>query len=119
MGGWVGGLQGGVEGVGHGVFFVGGLCGCSDGFSLERVSVLRFVVVGQSGGVEAEDGVALELLFQVWSRPGRQERRPTNTSQDDGTTSRSNTLRMYGAAEREIRLVNLLSRALRNLGGAT
>jgi hypothetical protein len=34
--------------------------------------VLQFVVVVPSCGVEVrvEDGVALELLFQVWSRPG-------------------------------------------------
>jgi hypothetical protein len=38
--------------------------------------VLQFVVVVPSCGVEVrvEDGVVLELLFQVWSRPGWQER---------------------------------------------
>lgn len=68
--GWVGGLQGGVEGVGHGVFLG---CGC---FVLvcvlsERVSILRSVGMGGCLGVEVsvrvEDGVAsraLELPFR-------------------------------------------------------
>ena len=46
-------------------------------------SALQFVVVGPSCGVEVrvEDGVALELLFQVWSRPGWHGRRERPTKQ--------------------------------------
>lgn len=68
--GWVGGLQGGVEGVGHGVFLG---CGCFVVVCVlsERVSILRSVGVGLCLGVEVsvrvEDGIAsraLELPFR-------------------------------------------------------
>ena len=63
------GLQGGVEGVGHCVF---GWEVCVGFVRGGEESALQFVVVGPSCGVEVrvEDGVALELLFQMWSRPG-------------------------------------------------
>jgi hypothetical protein len=50
----------------------------------ESKGVSRFVAVGPSCGVKVrvEDGVALELPFQVWSRPGRSDLQRVQTSQN-------------------------------------
>ena len=71
--------------------FVGGFCGCYGGFRLERVSVLRFVVAGLSGGVEVDDGVGIGAAVSSVepTRAGKSDNLHTNTSQDDGTISRS------------------------------
>ena len=72
--GWVGGLQGGVEGVGHCVFGWEVCVGFVRGGECVAVRGCCAELWCRGEGGTREDGVALELLFQVWSRPGWQER---------------------------------------------
>lgn len=77
--GWVGGLQGGVEGVGHGVFFRV----CVFCFGVCFVGEGEYLAICRSGGVfgcgsEREGGrwrrfKGIEAAVSVWSRPGWQK----------------------------------------------